>query len=442
MPIKVFYSWQNDTDSKCNRYLIRDAAEKAIKELNNEFLFESSPRPDLAELDHDTKGIPGHPEIVNTILEKIRNSQIFLADLTFVGTTWENKTNHKNTRKVSSDCKFLPNPNVMFELGYAFNVLNDSRFIFVQNTEYGRPENGIFDLAHRRYPLTYALAPNSPTSQLKQAQKDLSDIIKLALRVILENGVLEEMRQMLERSLATERDRIKLARDDFHRQIREGRFLNQYGGEPVWTLGLFPAVLPDSQINWATFQKKIERVLKPLRTSGWGHRLTGGHLEAYHMEGRDTGKSLTRLNRFGTILFACVETSVVFPSEVKDPYSGEEIFDIDMQGITSGTIKTVRDWTQMLQEIGIKGPWFVETALLNLPRCQIPFTEKYRRAGMDKDFAGGDIIPQDLLLIPEDAPQMAMADFASLFAPLFNSVWEYFNSAQSLDFDASGNWIK
>ena len=441
MAIKVFYSWQNDTDLKCNRFLIKDAAEKAIKELNKEILFESSPRSDRVVLDHDTKGKPGHPEIVNTILEKIGNSQIFLADLTFVGTAWENKTNRQKIQKESADSKLLPNPNVMFVLGYAFNVLDDSRFIFVQNTEYGSPENGIFDLAHRRYPLTYALAPNSTAGQLKQALKDLSHIIKMALRDILENGVLEEIRQMLERSLAAERDRIKLARDDFHRQVREGKFLSQYRGEPVWTLGLFPAVLPDSKINWATSQKEIERVLKPLRSSGWGHRLSGGHLEAYHMSGRDTGKSLTRLNSFGTILSACVEISVVSPTEFKDPYSGEEVFDIAIDGITRETIKTVQIWAKMLHEIGINGPWFVETALLNLPPCQIPFTKKYYNAGMDKSFAGGDILP-DLLFIPEDAPQMEMANFARLFAPLFNSIWHYFNRVSSLDFDASGNWIE
>ena len=441
MNIKVFYSWQNDTDSKCNRYFIRDAAEKAIKELNKEFLFEPSPRPDFAELDHDTKGIPGHPEIVNTILEKIRNCHIFIADLTFVGTTWGNKANHQNTSKVISDCKFLPNPNVMFELGYAFNVLDDSRFIFVQNTEYGLPESGIFDLAHRRHPLTYALSPNSTAGQLKQVLKDLSHIIKMALRDILENGVLEEMRQAAERSLAKVRDRISEERDHFHGQVKEGKFLSQYGGEPAWTLGLFPAVEPDSQINWATFKNKIESVLKPLRSSGCGYRLTGGHLEAFQMIGRDTGKSLTKLNSFGTILSACVEISVVFPTDFKDPYSGAAVFDIDMQGITSGTIKTVQIWVKMLHEIGINGPWFVETALLNLPPCQIPFTKKYYNAGMDKSFAGGDILP-DLLFIPEDAPQMEMANFARLFAPLFNSIWHYFNRVSSLDFDASGNWIE
>ncbi len=200
--IKVFYSWQNDTDSKCNRYFIRDAAEKAIKELNKEFLFEPSPRPDFAELDHDTKGIPGHPEIVNTILEKIKKSQIFLADLTFVGTAWENKTNHQNAPKESFDCKFLPNPNVMFELGYAFKTLDDSRFIWVQNTAYGDPAQRVFDLSHRRDPLKYALNPDSTSDQFKLARDDLSHKIRMALREILENGVLKEMRQAEERSLA------------------------------------------------------------------------------------------------------------------------------------------------------------------------------------------------------------------------------------------------
>ncbi len=170
--------------------------------------------------------------------------------------------------------------------------------------------------------------------------------------------------------------------------------------------------------------------------------MTGGHLEAYHMEGRDTGKSLTRINSKGTILAARVEPPVVYSVDRKDPSSGKEVFNIAMEGITRETINTVRDWIQMLQEIGINGPWFVETALLNLPWCQIPLTKKYINAGMEKDFAGGDIIPEDLLFVPEDAPQMEMANFERLLAPLFNTIWHYFNRVSSLDFDASGNWIE
>ena len=62
----VFYSWQSDTDSKLNRNFIEDAIEKAIKWVNKD----ASEGPLLA-IDKDTRGVPGSPDIVNAILQKI-----------------------------------------------------------------------------------------------------------------------------------------------------------------------------------------------------------------------------------------------------------------------------------------------------------------------------------------------------------------------------------
>jgi len=439
LTITVFYSWQNDTNPTCNRYLIRDAAEKAIKALNQEILFESSPRPEPVVLDHDTKDTPGHPEIVNTILEKIRNCDIFLADLTFVGSSRGHKAKGQKSPKTKSRAKLLPNPNVMFEVGYAFNVLNDSRFIFVQNTNYGDPDKRVFDLAHRRDPWTYALSPDHDAEQRKQAEKYLSDRIKLALKSILKGGVLDEKREAVERSQAAVRNRIEKARLDFHRDVRDRRFLRQYEGEPVWTLGIFPSDRPDRPIDWKMQNTKIEKGLRPLRAGGCGYRLTGVYLEAFHMSGRDTGKALTRIDRFGTILAASIERPVVH-SVGNNASTGEEIRAIAMEGITRETIETVHRWVAMFYDIDINGPWFVETSLLNLPRCRIPWTKKYARVGMDKEFAGGDIVP-DLLLIPENAHEMETKEFARLFVPLFDLVWQHFDCDESYDFDPSGYWI-
>jgi hypothetical protein len=63
---------------------------------------EDSPR-----LDHDTKDVPGTPEIAGTIFKKIQESGAFIADLTFIGAT--------DLR--GGDRKLLPNPNVLLELG-------------------------------------------------------------------------------------------------------------------------------------------------------------------------------------------------------------------------------------------------------------------------------------------------------------------------------------
>ena len=116
--LKIFYAWQSDIDNKLNRYFIRDAIESAIESINSTIEIEDSPRPVLS-LDHDTKGVPGMPEIARTIIEKIEASDIFLADLTFIAqTTTEN-----------CSTKFISNPNVVFELGYAFHVLGAERII-------------------------------------------------------------------------------------------------------------------------------------------------------------------------------------------------------------------------------------------------------------------------------------------------------------------------
>jgi hypothetical protein len=77
----------------------------------------------------------GSPEISATILQKIENCSIFVADITPVGSLIiEKKT---------------PNPNVLFELGYAWRKLGESRVILVLNEAFAAPEDLPFDLLKR-----------------------------------------------------------------------------------------------------------------------------------------------------------------------------------------------------------------------------------------------------------------------------------------------------
>ena len=67
--IRIFYSWQDDIDNKMNRYFIKECIENALLKLNKSISLEEAERPFL-KLDHDTKDIPGIPEIAN---EEIKN---------------------------------------------------------------------------------------------------------------------------------------------------------------------------------------------------------------------------------------------------------------------------------------------------------------------------------------------------------------------------------
>lgn len=155
--MKVFYSWQSDTDPKSNRYFIRDALETAIAGLG----VEDADRP---EIDQDTKGVLGSPVITDTIFDKIRHAKVVVADVTLTGQT--------------PSGKHLCNSNVAIELGYALGTHGPQVLLKVMNTHYGPPQNLPFDLAHRRWPVQYNLSPSAGGTERKSARDALANQLK------------------------------------------------------------------------------------------------------------------------------------------------------------------------------------------------------------------------------------------------------------------------
>jgi hypothetical protein len=155
MPIRIFYSWQADLPNKTNRGLIRDALDKAVKQIetNEKLIVES-----------DRQGVPGSPDILYTILEKIDQADLFVCDVTTIGHSEEGKP--------------LPNPNVLFELGYAMRSLSMRRVLMVLNTAYGRIEDLPFDLKRFAF-LSYHMEPDEkPADARNQLVEDLRHAIQ------------------------------------------------------------------------------------------------------------------------------------------------------------------------------------------------------------------------------------------------------------------------
>ena len=145
--MKVFYSWQNDLNNKYNRNFIKDCLERAIKKVNKSLDLEEAVR-----LDVDTKNVPGSPDIANTIYGKIRESDVFVGDVSFIGKTFSGK--------------YCSNPNVLIELGYALSSLTDICIINLMNTSYGSPNGNLpFDLAHKRWPIIYMLCDENSAAK-------------------------------------------------------------------------------------------------------------------------------------------------------------------------------------------------------------------------------------------------------------------------------------
>ena len=200
----VFYSWQSDLRE--TRNVIEAALEKAIRSLNRDL-----PAENALELDQDTRGVAGWPEITSALFDKIDQCEVFVADITPI--------NGPN-----SDFRITPNPNVLLELGYALATgFGRTRIICVINTHYlpnGDLRELPFDLRGSR-PVQFTL--QDPTERgvesghedpiRTQARAELARNLESALTTVLE--ALEGKRLAAEEAILddglTEEARLVLA---------------------------------------------------------------------------------------------------------------------------------------------------------------------------------------------------------------------------------------
>ncbi len=117
MSKSVFFSWQVDTGQDQVR-LLRKCLKRACKALEK--------KPELGHpaihVDEATRDLPGSPSIPDSIREKILNAEVFVADLTLINSALE-----------QDQGRLTPNPNVMFELGFAVAELGWDRVIMPFN---------------------------------------------------------------------------------------------------------------------------------------------------------------------------------------------------------------------------------------------------------------------------------------------------------------------
>jgi hypothetical protein len=207
----VFYSWQSDLPNATNRSFIERALEIATKSIRDDESIRIEP-----VIDRDTIGVPGAPDIAETILRKIEQSQVCVCDVSI--------TNESDPSRPT------PNPNVLIELGYALKALGPSRIILVMNTAFGKPELLPFDLQMKRV-VTYN-APEEASERATERRK---------LGSILERGLRSILRGIEGESLETPSRKISL-------QAWNGQYIRAEGG------GGGEVLANEGEIDeWATF---------------------------------------------------------------------------------------------------------------------------------------------------------------------------------------------
>lgn len=170
----IFYSWQTDSHG-CKNY-IRKAIDEACKQIEQECKIRIS-------VESDSRGNDGSVTIDNIILKKITLCDFFIADITPVA----------SINGITGIIKAIPNPNVMYELGYASSVLGWNRCVLVWNEEFGRLHDAPFDIRNRLI-VSY---------RKEVARLDLKKILRE--KILKYDELLSEQRIVAERSFDVER---------------------------------------------------------------------------------------------------------------------------------------------------------------------------------------------------------------------------------------------
>ena len=129
---RIFFSWQSDrTDVKKAIQRELDTVAKKLKKEDINLI-----------IDHDTRDRVGTQNIDVEVLQKILNCDIFIADITPVC-----KILSKNDASIPA--KLIPNPNVMYESGYALAHKGLSKMIFLASLQHGETIAQLpFDINH------------------------------------------------------------------------------------------------------------------------------------------------------------------------------------------------------------------------------------------------------------------------------------------------------
>ena len=169
--VTVFYSWQSDTPSERGKDFVSAALYEATRRIAADVGVELRP-----EVDQDTAGIPGSPNMSVEIFSKIDHCAVFVADVSLT------------YRRDVGRARPAPNPNVLIELGYAVKGHGWPRVLQVINTAHGTPDELPFDLRGHRA-VTFSLGEGDDPEDVGAA---LTDDLERELRLIFRSAGVEE----------------------------------------------------------------------------------------------------------------------------------------------------------------------------------------------------------------------------------------------------------
>jgi hypothetical protein len=375
--MKVFWSWQSDTPGKIGRHLIRDALREAIAELKQPQEIEEPTLRETREelhLDHDIQGETGTPDLAATILRKIDEAAVFIADVTLVGqlTPPNDETNKK-----------LINSNVAIELGYALHALTDKRILLVFNTAYGTHEELPFDLRHKGGAIVFNLSETATRPQAETAKR----ILKAAFIARLEPYLAEVSRASEPALIETPSTDSKAMYFDRHEPLAyigvsgEDEIQYRFETQRLCYLRIIPTARLSTPIALARLEQLSTRA--PLLHNARSLLSDRNRYGAIVYDPANNPRSGPGLLAGSTQLFEngevwCITTRLIAsrpesfaPDTLRLPF-------IPSMQFERRYIATLELLTELMTQLGVSSPWTVEAGIVEAAGLYITLSDGQR----------------------------------------------------------------
>jgi hypothetical protein len=187
--VSIFFAWQSDLAENRHRFFIRQGLIESAASIQGK-----TPARRIT-IDEATSNTAGSPHIPSTILNKILEADMFVCDVTTI-------------RAASGQEKPVPNPNVVYELGFAVATLGWDRIVLLFNEESGQfPDDMPFDFDRQRASPFKASDPPSPGEKAK-----VRALLTTAIQAIIDHDPAWPGAQIPPEQRKRQRDILQIAR--------------------------------------------------------------------------------------------------------------------------------------------------------------------------------------------------------------------------------------
>jgi hypothetical protein len=254
---RIFYSWQSDLPDNTNRGLLQDAIMGSVEAIHRDLSI------DL--VDRDSQALAGSAGDPPTLIEKIKASDVFIADVSTV------------TGDMDKNMRLSPNPDVLLELGYAIGFLGCDKIILICNTINGEDAKLPCDVQQLKK-ISYRLCNDEPKSSIRnrmvsELKEELADILNIKPPELSIGWVCDVCKDANAPTKEKEVDVL---------EVHQAKHIDEIEEEAMRGMEAIDAVDGSMDPDWAskvtTFKDECDAFLKHLKTDdGKNKYLFGMH---------------------------------------------------------------------------------------------------------------------------------------------------------------------